>query len=51
MWQDNYSGSEDPEDYFSDFKTALTDYAKAFDDDPLALHGSRQEISKIDEGR
>ncbi|MGD9541261.1 MAG: hypothetical protein AB7V61_10070, partial [Methylocystis sp.] len=49
VWQDNYSGSEDPEDYFSHFKTALTDYAEAFDDDPLALAWIENGISKIDE--
>lgn len=49
VWQDNYLGREDPEDYFSHFKTALVDYADAFNDDPLALAWIENGISKIDE--
>ncbi|HEY8126393.1 MAG TPA: hypothetical protein VIF88_13355 [Methylocystis sp.] len=49
VWRDNYSDSEDPEDYFSHFKTALMDYAEALDDDPLAQARIEEGISEIDE--
>jgi len=48
VWRDNHSSDEDPEDYFSHFKMALSDYAKAFDDNPVALAWIEEGIGKID---
>lgn len=48
VWRDNYSFDEDPEDYFSHLKMALSRYAKAFDDDPVALAWIEEGITKID---
>lgn len=47
-WSSNYSANESPEDYFSSFKSALNDFAKALANDPVALAEIDRGIEGID---
>lgn len=48
-WREDYSGDDDPEDYFSELKSTLKKYQKAFDEDISAVCDIDHALHEIDE--
>ncbi|WP_459724437.1 hypothetical protein [Sideroxyarcus sp. TK5] len=48
-WREDYNGDDDPEDYFSELKSTLIKYQKAFDEDISAVCDIDHALHEIDE--
>jgi hypothetical protein len=49
VWRENYTAGDDPNEYFSELKAALTEYREAFCEDPSAVALIDGGLATVDE--
>ncbi len=49
QWRDNYNGKDDPEDHFSELKSALQDYLREFEENEHATKQIDAALAEIDQ--